>query len=400
MRLELIVTSLLVGSFLLRRLDLEVDLVGAVLVDELDQALLGAVALVIDHLVGLSLEKLEGREARDLEAGLLRDVVLSTIHLGDYDLVAQLLGLDRLTKLGPDRSQALAVTAPGSIHLEEDVLALVHNELVELLGHDDLDGLVVLGRNVLGLEGGSDLTRSIVIHESLDLLLGDLLGLVKGILGTGVNVLDRESGPLLLQAEVTGVGTVLGRVNVDKVDLALVLLSHGLDRFNQGLALLLGLGKEISKRQTRFGIEAKVGGVNLIQERDRVGLDEGLHLGLVQGTRLVVAALIKLLVHNKRRQLLDLVLLGEVLVGDETKHEIVAHLVSHVLQSDLGCLVRLGGIADDHNAVRILEFLKGVLGQIGDGRRGLPIHVSAYHVFPPCIYIYIYIYKVCHAQLT
>lgn len=82
---------------------------GAVLaaaLHELSHALESPLATVVNHLVSLLLEELDGGEALDLD---VLELVAGRVHLGDNDVLAV---LEVLAKLVVDGSERLAVAAP------------------------------------------------------------------------------------------------------------------------------------------------------------------------------------------------------------------------------------------------------------------------------------------------
>uniref|UniRef100_A0A6B0UY06 Putative secreted protein n=1 Tax=Ixodes ricinus TaxID=34613 RepID=A0A6B0UY06_IXORI len=107
-------------------------------VDELGQPLKGALPVVLHGLVGALLVQPDGGEA--LHLGVLQ-LVGRAIKLGNHQVRPLLLVL--LRQLVVDRGQLLAVPAPGSVELDQDVPLLVEDHLVEVLVDEDLDGVPV-----------------------------------------------------------------------------------------------------------------------------------------------------------------------------------------------------------------------------------------------------------------
>jgi hypothetical protein len=79
-----------------------------------------------------------------------------------------------LTQLLVDGLELLAVSAPGRVELDEGVLAVVGDDLVEVLGYGDLDVAAVL-RDRLGLLERLEVIRLQVLHELLEALDAELL---------------------------------------------------------------------------------------------------------------------------------------------------------------------------------------------------------------------------------
>lgn len=222
------------------------DLVAAVVADEVGQGLDGAGAAVLDGLVlGAGLEELDGGEAGDV----VRDVVGGRVDLGDRHLIGErsvLLG--QLVVLG---GKSLAVAAPRSVELEEDVLLVVDDEVLVALGDDDGGRALLLFGDGLALDAGLDLALDVVRDERADGLSADVLD--AALLGEGellvlLDVLDSEGGPSAnLKVKVATVLAESGGVDGSEVDLAAVLLSDGLEVLGERLALLRGLGEDVGE---------------------------------------------------------------------------------------------------------------------------------------------------------
>jgi hypothetical protein len=230
------------------------DLVAAVVANKLSKGLNGAGAAVLDGLVlGAGLEELDGRETRDV----IGNVVGGGVNLGDGDLVGEgrvLLG--KLIILG---GEGLAVSAPGSVELKEDILLVVDNKVLVALGDDHGGTRLLLLGNRLALDAGLNLALNELLNESADSLLADVLD--GTLLGVGEllvlgNVLDGERGPgANLKVEVAGVLAESGSVDGSEVDLSAVLLSDRLQVGGERLALLGGLGEDVGEGKTGLGNE-------------------------------------------------------------------------------------------------------------------------------------------------
>ena len=222
-----------------------VNLVATVLTDESSEILNSAGTAVLNGL-GLAVGgvELDGREALNL----IGNVVKSSIDLGDCDLVGE--GLVHLTELLVLGSKRLAVTAPGSVELDQDILVGVHDNFVVILGDNNGDGTVVLLGDGLGLDAGVDLAGDKVVKELGNLLCGEVSAL-EGELLVLLSVLDGESGPLAdLEVEVASVLTEGLCVDGGEVDLALVLLGDRLEGSSESLTLLGSLGEDVGEGNT------------------------------------------------------------------------------------------------------------------------------------------------------
>jgi hypothetical protein len=226
------------------------DLVGAVLLNELDEVLNGAGAGVVNGGVLLaSGEKLDGREALDL----IGNIVGGGIDLGDSHLSSKLLRAVQGSELLILRSKSLAVSTPGGIEFKKDVLVVVDDKIIVVLGDDNGNRAFLGLGNRLRLDAGFDLASNEVVDESANVLLSNLLGLVEGVLLVLIGSLDSESGPLAdLEVQVATVLTEGLGVDGREVDDALVFLSKGLELFGERVALFLGLGEDVGKGKTRL----------------------------------------------------------------------------------------------------------------------------------------------------
>ena len=229
------------------------NLVATVLGDEGGEVLDGAGTAVLNGLtLAVGGEELDGGETLDL----IGDVVGGGIDLGDGDLVG--VGLEQFTELLVLGSKGLAVTAPGGVELDQDILVGVHDNLVVVLGDNDGDGAVVLLGDGVGLDAGVDLASCEFVEELGDLLLGEISAL-EGELLVLLGVLDGEGGPLAdLEVEVTSVLTEGLGVNGSKVDLALVLLGDRLEGCGKSLTLLRSLSENIGEGNTGLGLHCQL----------------------------------------------------------------------------------------------------------------------------------------------
>lgn len=360
----------LLGALLL---DGDLGLVLSVLLDELDQVLNGAGAGVGDGgiLVACGVE-LDGGEALNL----IGNVVGGSVNLGDDDLVLELRLLVQLTKLLVLGGQSLAVTAPGGVELNQDILLVIKDNLLVVLGNDNSDGTVVGLRDGLGLDAGLHLAGRELLNELGDVIVGDLLLLVKGELLVLDGLLDGERGELVGgEVEVAGVSTERLGVDGSEVDLAAVLLSDGLQGGAKFLTLLGGLGEDVGEGKAS-GHVAGVGlGADLTDQGSGGGLGEGLNGLSVELLSEGGLALIERLVEDNGRGL-DALSLSNSGVVDATEEVGVAELLGDLGEGLVGGLVSGVDVGDENDLVGGLELLKGVLGEDGDGGQGLLHHVG------------------------
>jgi len=96
---------------------------------------------------------------------------------------------------GKEFNLRLAVTAPGSIELDQNVLLVVEHNVLVVLRDDHRHRSFLLLWDRLGLDAGFDLAINIVLHKLAHVLLGDLRP-AEGELLIIDCVLDSEGRPL------------------------------------------------------------------------------------------------------------------------------------------------------------------------------------------------------------
>lgn len=284
------------------------------------------------------------------------------------------------------------MSAPWGVELDQDILLVVHDNLLVVLGDDDSDWAIVGLWDRLALDGRLDLARDKVGHELLNVLGVDLLILREGELLVLVDLLDRESGPLAnLEVEVACVLTEGLGVDSGEGDLALVLLSDRLELLSKVVTLGSLLGEDVSEGNaslivvssivsmficsSTYAHVASVGlRTNLADERRRGGRDEaGDSFGL-ELLRIDVLALIEALVQDNT-WLLDTILLSERRVVGGTEEVAVTESLSDRCEGSVGGFVVGTEVANDNDLVLLLEVLDGLGVDDGYGRHRLLGHV-------------------------
>ena len=134
------------------------EFVGGVFCDVLDKVV-DVSAAVVRHRLGVLLHPENGRESAHLE--LWRNVVGGGVHLDDQNILVGHL----LAQFVVDWSQLLAMAAPRSVELDQDVLAAVLDQVVEVLADGDLDTVVVGLGDGLGLDVGLQLAALELLEE-------------------------------------------------------------------------------------------------------------------------------------------------------------------------------------------------------------------------------------------
>lgn len=87
------------------------------------------------------------------------------------------------------------LSTPRRVELDEEILGVVRDNGVELIGDEDVYTLVLHGRDLLTFDRGGDLAVDKVGDEGGDGLEVDGGGLREGELGHSLHVLDGERGP-------------------------------------------------------------------------------------------------------------------------------------------------------------------------------------------------------------
>lgn len=164
-------------------------------------------------------------------------------------------------------------------------------------------------------------------------------------------------------------------IDGSEVELALVLLSNGLEGLRELLSLLRGLGEDIGEGNASGHVSGVGLRADLTDERGG-GLDnEG---GDVLGDELLregVLLLVEGLVEDDGRGL-DTLSLGNGSIVDTTEEVGVSESLSDTSEGLVGGLVIGIEVGDDDNLVGGLELLEGILGQDGNSGEGLLDHVG------------------------
>lgn len=249
---------------LLGALGQAIYLVLAVLLNELSKILDGARAGVLDGLVLLTGGvELDGGEP----SNGVGHIVGSGVNLSNHNLVGgvavqsgELFILGSKTKRpnlaytsddGQEMNLRLAVSAPGGVELNKNILLVVDDDLLVVTAHDDGDGAFLGLGDGLGLDARLNLAVEDILDELADLLGVDLLRLVIGVLGVLSGLLDGEGRELLgLEVQVASVGAEELSVKSHDVDGSAVFLGDGAEVLSELLALLGSLSEDICQRDT------------------------------------------------------------------------------------------------------------------------------------------------------
>lgn len=145
----------------------------------------------------------------------------------------------------------LAVSAPGSVKFDQDILLVVNDNLLVVAANNNSNRSLLSLGDGLGLEARVNLAVKDVLDEFADILGIDLLVLVVRVLGVLGSVLDSESRELLgLKVEVASVSAEELSIKGNNVNSSTVALSNGTEISSELLALLGSLGEDVSQGNT------------------------------------------------------------------------------------------------------------------------------------------------------
>lgn len=111
---------------------------------------------------------------------------------------------------------------------------------------DHRDGTFLLLGNGLGLYARLNLAIKDILYEVSNVLMGKLLGLIKGELGVLSDILDGERWEFpLVKVKVSGMSTESLGINSREIDDALVLLCNGFESFGEFSTFLGSFGEDV-----------------------------------------------------------------------------------------------------------------------------------------------------------
>ena len=161
-----------------------------------------------------------------------------------------------------------AVSTPWGVKLNQYVLGVIHDNLLVVMGYNDGNGAIVLLRNRLAFDARLNLAINKVLGELCNILGVKLLVLWVGEFLVLLNFLDGKGGELVgLEVQVTGVSSKGLGIDGSEVDLALVLLSNGLQLKSQGVTLLGSLGEDVGQGDAGLDGQSQQGRLRSITDR-------------------------------------------------------------------------------------------------------------------------------------
>ena len=140
------------------------------------------------------------------------------------------------------------MTAPGGVELEKNIVLVIQNDLFVVVGHNDLNRAFLLLWNRLGLDAGGDLAVHEVLDECANIVMCNLLVLVKRKLLVLDRLLDGESWPFaIFEVQVASMCAESLSVNCGEANDTLVLLCERLKFSGQLSALLWGFSEYVGQ---------------------------------------------------------------------------------------------------------------------------------------------------------
>jgi putative lipase involved disintegration of autophagic bodies len=90
---------------------------------------------------------------------------------------------------------------PGSVEFDKNVLGVIEDNVFVVVCNDNGDGAFLCFGDGFALDTRCHTTVEVTIYKFLDILGGDLLGLIKGEFLVICNVLNGKRGPCLFPIE-------------------------------------------------------------------------------------------------------------------------------------------------------------------------------------------------------
>lgn len=237
------------------------------------------------------------------------------------DLV--LNGCVLVSKAVPSRLQTFAVTAPGGIEFDEDILGVIEDNVLESFANNRVDTLVLGFRDRLALERRLEFASEVLFNPLRCEFGGNVFTLVERVLQLFAEVLNNEGRPLGLdEVKSATVVTELDGIDPNKVHLELELLGNGAESLDMlVLVLRSGIKEEVGERLVTVGVDSIVLAANLINDGDSKLLDpirDILNLEIGNRVGVFCAGLIEVTVNNESRGL-DACSGSSILVSRETE---------------------------------------------------------------------------------
>ncbi len=140
------------------------------------------------------------------------------------------------------------MTAPGSVKLNENIDVVVKDDVLVVVRNHHMHWSFLLLRNGFRLDGWLNLALKHILDELANIVLGDLLVLIKGVLQVLDSLVNGKSRELIdLEVQIASVRTVSLGINGGNRNGTPVLLGHWPQHFCKLSSLLRSLSKDIGK---------------------------------------------------------------------------------------------------------------------------------------------------------
>merc|ERR1711928_37689 len=240
---------------------------------QLSQTSQSSFSAVFDNIVGAFLEKLDGGEALDF--GVFQ-FVESRVHLGDHNGI---IILEFLTEFIVNGRQLFAVTAPGSVEFDQNILGLVESDFIKIGRNQHLDRVFVpIFRQIFG--------EQVRFHFAFKEIRNERFHDVSSQVSTGWFVL----GHIVFQMDQTH-GWKLILLHAEEFQDTLVVIFIGVNSYEQNLSF------EFFGNGLSFGVDFATISVAFTDEDKQMVLDIT--------TEDLLSALVVELDHKRQRFCLD-----------------------------------------------------------------------------------------------
>ncbi len=163
------------------------------------------------------------------------------------------------------------MTAPRRIVFQKNVLVVIDDEVLVVVCNDDLNRALLLLWDWFRLDTRLRLAVNEVLDEFGNIIMGDLLLLVKGELLVLDGLLDGESGPFVgHEVEISSMRTERFSIDSSKVDSTLMLCGKRLEGLGKFFALFWSLCEDIGKRKSSLVIESMMVHGTSCKEKRRI----------------------------------------------------------------------------------------------------------------------------------
>jgi hypothetical protein len=140
------------------------------------------------------------------------------------------------------------VTTPWGIEFHEDILSLIHDDILVIKPHNNRNRALLFLRNRLALNTRLNLSIEVILRELSNILISDFLILGEWEFLVLGNVLNGKGGEFIgFEIEVSGVGAKGFGVDGGEVDGSFVFFGDGLEFEGQSVALLGGFGEDVGE---------------------------------------------------------------------------------------------------------------------------------------------------------